>query len=246
MNKNLTMTVIATLLITACKASDDPADSSKDVATASISAEYTALQTTKRLVMAAEFKQGDKPLTLANTDTVTASAHGKDFTFKKLGSKSQPVYNAQEDTDDDTSSVTFTLTRSALSSEHISAVNMPSGFDISAPSGDSTISPNDGKVLLVWSNNGFLSNRLVINYAYRCSLGSSTVASTAREVTADDGNHEIDLATIFQGQNFNRCDDFDIAIQRERRGTLSSDFRSGSITGVQLRTVTNIRLTNIR
>ncbi len=229
--------------VSACGTADPP-EVSTDFTTSGIKADYEVNILDNTIQLTARFSHDNDSLNLDEGDSVYVIADGVEYPLTQSEEFlyiHSSVFASLPDT------FNFILARDTQESADLTIIPAPLAFGFDNIIDGEVLTPVNGVITVSWSPASGDSDRFYLEYHLSCRAqsGSPSIDRTYKVGVVDDGEHAIDLNAILNNEDLDYCSDLDITGSRERFGSLDSAFRSGSTTGRQIVTVSNLEILSL-
>lgn len=248
-SKGFSAVLLATTIV-GCSDNDEKTKNSSDFATSAIEANYSVeVSESNKVIFQANFVNDKSSLELENGDVISIISGNETIALEESISFGVATYRLTRTETDPASKYFFEFTRTSQEDADNSFVKVPDGFDLVSPTDgvDNYVPGNGESFAIAWRQSSDQSQptpdskeefRLRYNFTCRNDSGTPSISNSVVEKVVDDGSHVVDLASILGSGDYDACSHFDIvAIRSTLDGVLDSELKSGSVTGLQVRTV---------
>lgn len=248
--KGFSAVLLATAIV-GCSDNDEETKNSSDFATSAIEANYSVeVSESNKVIFQANFVNDKNSLELENGDVISIISDGEAIALEESISFGVATYSLvrTEKDPNDGGNYFFEFTRTSQEDADNSFVKVPEGFILVSPTdGVDNYEPGNGESFAIaWRQSDSSEftpdskEEFTLRYDFTCrnDSGTPSISKSVVEKVEDDGAHVVDLASILGAGDYDACSRFDIiAIRSTLDGVLDSELKSGSVTGLQVRTV---------
>jgi len=231
---------LTTVAIMGCSDSKKDPVSSTDFTTKAIVADFVTLADGKTVNFKATFSNDDDNIELTDGDIVTVENGPTEVGLvAKKNSNGTYSYENNVPATQDLGLINYNFSRVELEDAELSPINLPDFFLINSPASSTTV---NNPMTISWDDTGDNTDTIEFYFTYDCRNQAGDFISSSWKLEVNEtGQHDFDFDDAPKTSGMSSCT-VNVLVTRSATGNVADQFKGGSNTSKQQRSLTGITL----